>query len=67
MAFDKTGTLTEGKPVMTDLVSWDGDDDRLLQQAAAVEMGSAHPLAQAVVNAAQQRGLSVTEAWIAKP
>ncbi|GHA60525.1 zinc/cadmium/mercury/lead-transporting ATPase [Photobacterium aphoticum] len=62
VAFDKTGTLTEGKPVMTDLVSWDGDDDRLLQQAAAVEMGSAHPLAQAVVNAAQQRGLSVTEA-----
>ncbi|MGF1679958.1 zinc/cadmium/mercury/lead-transporting ATPase [Photobacterium minamisatsumaniensis] len=62
VAFDKTGTLTEGKPVMTDIVSWDGDEDKLLRQSAAVEMGSAHPLAKAVVNAAEQRGLTVTEA-----
>ncbi|MGF1725563.1 zinc/cadmium/mercury/lead-transporting ATPase [Photobacterium nomapromontoriensis] len=62
VAFDKTGTLTEGKPVMTDIVSWDGDEDRLLRQSAAVEMGSAHPLAQAVVNAAVARGLTVIEA-----
>ncbi|WEM41345.1 zinc/cadmium/mercury/lead-transporting ATPase [Photobacterium sp. DA100] len=62
VAFDKTGTLTEGKPVMTDIVSWDGDEARLLRQSAAVEMGSAHPLAQAVVNAAQARGLDVEEA-----
>ncbi len=62
VAFDKTGTLTEGKPVMTDIVSWDGDEDRLLRQSAAVEAGSLHPLAQAVVNAAKKRGLSVVEA-----
>ena len=62
VAFDKTGTLTEGKPVMTDIVSWDGDEKRLLRQSAAVEMGSAHPLAQAVVNAAKERGLNVEEA-----
>ncbi|MGF1698825.1 zinc/cadmium/mercury/lead-transporting ATPase [Photobacterium makurazakiensis] len=62
VAFDKTGTLTEGKPVMTDIVSWDGDEDKLLRQSAAVEMGSAHPLAKAVINAAEQRGLMVTEA-----
>ncbi|RWX56820.1 zinc/cadmium/mercury/lead-transporting ATPase [Photobacterium chitinilyticum] len=62
VAFDKTGTLTEGKPVMTDIVSWDGDEDRLLRQSAAVEAGSLHPLAQAVVNAAKNRGLSVIEA-----
>ncbi|MBC7002944.1 zinc/cadmium/mercury/lead-transporting ATPase [Photobacterium sp. BZF1] len=62
VAFDKTGTLTEGKPVMTDIVSWDGDEPRLLRQSAAVEMGSAHPLAQAVVNAAKERGLDVEEA-----
>ena len=62
VAFDKTGTLTEGKPVMTDIVSWDGDEPRLLRQSAAVEMGSAHPLAQAVVNAAKERGLNVEEA-----
>ncbi|KHT62112.1 hypothetical protein RJ45_19125 [Photobacterium gaetbulicola] len=62
VAFDKTGTLTEGKPVMTDIVSWDGDEKRLLRQSAAVEMGSAHPLAQAVVNTAKARGLNVEEA-----
>ena len=62
VAFDKTGTLTQGKPVMTDIVSWDGDEDRLLRQSAAVEAGSLHPLAQAVVNAAKQRGLTVVEA-----
>ncbi|MCQ1060660.1 zinc/cadmium/mercury/lead-transporting ATPase [Photobacterium sp. ZSDE20] len=62
VAFDKTGTLTEGKPVMTDIVSWDGDEARLLRQSAAVEMGSAHPLAQAVVNAAKERGLQLEEA-----
>ncbi|MGF1872160.1 zinc/cadmium/mercury/lead-transporting ATPase [Photobacterium indicum] len=62
IAFDKTGTLTQGKPVMTDLVSWDGNDDKLLAQSAAVEMGSLHPLAMAVVKAAQDRGLTVIEA-----
>lgn len=62
VAFDKTGTLTQGKPVMTDLVSWDGDEARLLQQAAAVEDGSMHPLAQAVVKAAASRGLPSVQA-----
>ncbi|WP_299013939.1 zinc/cadmium/mercury/lead-transporting ATPase [uncultured Photobacterium sp.] len=57
VAFDKTGTLTQGKPVMTDIISWDGDEDKLLHQAAAVEDGSLHPLAQAVVKAAEARGL----------
>ncbi|HIF9136124.1 TPA: zinc/cadmium/mercury/lead-transporting ATPase [Photobacterium damselae] len=62
VAFDKTGTLTEGKPVVTDAVSWDGDDDKLLRQAAAVEMGSLHPLAMAVVNLAKERSLPLSEA-----
>ncbi|MCW8330786.1 zinc/cadmium/mercury/lead-transporting ATPase [Photobacterium sp. SDRW27] len=62
IAFDKTGTLTQGKPVMTDIVSWDGDNNKLLRQSAAVEAGSLHPLAQAVVKAAEQRGWPVTEA-----
>ncbi|MCL1125020.1 zinc/cadmium/mercury/lead-transporting ATPase [Shewanella surugensis] len=62
VAFDKTGTLTQGQPAMTDLVCWDGDEDKLLKQAAAVEMGSLHPLAIAVVNAAIDKGWLVDEA-----
>ncbi|MZG57810.1 zinc/cadmium/mercury/lead-transporting ATPase [Photobacterium lucens] len=62
VAFDKTGTLTEGKPVVTDLISWDNDDDKLLRQAAAVESGSLHPLATAVVNLALEKSLPVVEA-----
>jgi Cu+-exporting ATPase len=59
---DKTGTLTEGKPrVMTV-----DTDDETLRLAASVERASEHPLAQAIVGAAQQRGLTlsnVTEFW----
>ncbi|MDX1301048.1 zinc/cadmium/mercury/lead-transporting ATPase [Photobacterium sp.] len=62
IAFDKTGTLTQGKPVMTDLICWDGNEEKLLRQSAAVEAGSLHPLAIAVVKAAQDRGMRVTEA-----
>lgn len=62
VAFDKTGTLTEGKPVMTDLVSWEGDETRLLRQAAAIEAGSLHPLAMAVIKAAEQKGIAIPEA-----
>lgn len=62
VAFDKTGTLTQGKPVLTDTVCWDNDTSRMLRQSAAVEMGSAHPLAQAVISAAQEQGLTVVDA-----
>ena len=49
VAFDKTGTLTEGKPMLVACVAVDGDAARLLALAAAVQSGSAHPLAQAVL------------------
>ena len=52
VAFDKTGTLTVGKPVLVDAVASDGDRGHLLQLAAAVQAGSEHPLARAVIDAA---------------
>ncbi|GAB4480188.1 MAG: hypothetical protein Kow00124_26620 [Anaerolineae bacterium] len=58
VAFDKTGTLTEGRPRVTDVVPTDGyNEDDLLRLAAVAEMRSEHPLAEAVVQAARERGL----------
>jgi P-type Cu2+ transporter len=57
--FDKTGTLTKGEHAVADLAAVDGDDDRLLAVAAAVEADSEHPLARAIVAAARERGLEV--------
>ena len=53
---DKTGTLTEGRPVLTDAA-----DDETLALAAALERGSEHPLAEAIVNGARERGLTVAD------
>ncbi len=54
--FDKTGTLTKGSHRLTGLATVDGDDDRVLATAAAVESDSEHPLARAIVTAAKERG-----------
>ena len=61
VAFDKTGTLTLGTPEMTALLPVDGDDDEaaLLKTAASLQSGSGHPLARAVLAAAQTRGVPV--------
>ncbi|MCL4294595.1 MAG: cadmium-translocating P-type ATPase [Anaerolineae bacterium] len=59
MAFDKTGTLTEGKFAVTDIVPLNGTADQLLRIAAAVEQQSNHPLAQAVVRAAQVKQIDL--------
>ena len=53
VAFDKTGTLTQGRPTLTEAVALDGDTASLLARAAAVQRGSEHPLAAAVLQAAQ--------------
>ena len=63
MAFDKTGTLTEGKFRVTDLVSVNGTgEEELLRITATVEQQSNHPLALAVVDAAQARGIHLLAA-----
>ncbi len=62
VAFDKTGTLTIGKPAVTDLVPCDDmTEDELLRIAASVESRSEHPLAKAVANAAQKRGITLDD------
>ncbi|WP_429122221.1 zinc/cadmium/mercury/lead-transporting ATPase [Aeromonas allosaccharophila] len=63
VAFDKTGTLTLGKPQLTELISLNGQPEaELLALAAAIEQGSHHPLARAVVASATEQRLTLTEA-----
>lgn len=62
VVFDKTGTLTYGRPALTGLAVAEGvDADAALAAAAAVEGYSRHPLARAVVDAAEERGLAIPE------
>ncbi len=59
LVVDKTGTLTVGKPVVTDVVAFAGvDGQRVLALAAALERGSEHPLAAAILAGAKERGLA---------
>ncbi|MBX9927438.1 MAG: cadmium-translocating P-type ATPase, partial [Gemmatimonadaceae bacterium] len=63
LALDKTGTITVGEPSVTDIVPMPGiDENLLLGHAAAVEQRSQHPLAQAVVRAAEARALALPDA-----
>ncbi len=61
LVLDKTGTITRGEPSVTDVVPLDGDADSLLRLAASAERGSEHPLGEAIVRAAQERGLALSE------
>jgi Cu+-exporting ATPase len=57
VAFDKTGTLTEGRPQLAALQALNGNDAELLADAAALQSGSEHPLARAVLAAAEARAI----------
>jgi heavy metal translocating P-type ATPase len=62
VVFDKTGTLTEGRPALRRIVPLASSEEQLLALAAAVEAGSEHPLARAVVEEAFNRGIALSEA-----
>ena len=62
VAFDKTGTLTVGRFDVTTVRALDGSDARVLRVAAALERASAHPLAAAIVRAAEAAGVVVPDA-----
>ncbi|WP_354066160.1 heavy metal translocating P-type ATPase [Devosia sp. 2618] len=66
VALDKTGTLTEGKPVVTDIVAFDRSERDVLSLAAALETGSSHPLAVAILNRAKIDNAPVPPAAAAK-
>ncbi|MBO3276815.1 heavy metal translocating P-type ATPase [Pseudomonas schmalbachii] len=57
VAFDKTGTLTSGEPRITNMTSMDGDNSAALALAGALQRGSEHPLARAVLDACAERQL----------
>ncbi|EWG11261.1 cation transport ATPase [Cytobacillus firmus DS1] len=60
IAFDKTGTLTKGVPAVTDIITINGDERQLLQITAAIEKGSQHPLASAIMKKAEEMGADFT-------
>lgn len=60
IVFDKTGTITKGKPEVTDIVPLNGfKPEEVLRLAASVEAGSEHPLGQAIVNKAKEKGIKL--------
>lgn len=62
VAFDKTGTLTEGRPELVAFEAVDGDTSALLRASAAIQSGSEHPLARAVLTAARNAAVDVPRA-----
>ena len=62
IVLDKTGTVTEGKPSVTDIIVFNGsNEETALQLAAALEQGSEHPLAAAIIHRAKQHEIEIPE------
>ena len=59
---DKTGTITKGEPELTNIISKSRNADELLRDAASIEVESEHPVAQAVVNGAKNKGFALSRA-----
>lgn len=62
VVFDKTGTITEGKPKVTDIISYEDSEEKLISIAASLESLSSHPLAEAIVNNARERNIEIFKA-----
>ncbi|MCP8321492.1 MAG: heavy metal translocating P-type ATPase, partial [archaeon] len=60
--FDKTGTLTKGEPSVTDLIPLiDDSEEEILRIAAIAEKGSEHPLGEAIIKKAEEKGIEITD------
>lgn len=62
VVFDKTGTLTKGEPALTDVIAIKGAQNDVLRLAAIAEKGSEHPLGEAILKGAKERGIDVPDA-----
>ncbi|MCZ7385029.1 MAG: heavy metal translocating P-type ATPase [Candidatus Methanoperedens sp.] len=62
IVFDKTGTLTKGEPALTDVIAVKGAQNEVLRLAAIAEKGSEHPLGEAILKGAKERGIDVPDA-----
>ena len=62
IVFDKTGTLTKGEPSLTDVIAIKGTEVEILKLAAIAEKGSEHPLGEAILKGAKERGIEIPDA-----
>ena len=61
VVLDKTGTLTRGEPAMTDVITIGWDEEQVLGLAGSAERGSEHPLGEAIVSGADDRGIELAD------